>query len=251
MDQSDDMVSSDRESRLGQTSTKKPKPSQRIPKCTRCQNHGKKVQVKFHKRECEFRYCLCEMCILTTKRQQIMKVQTAQRRARQQHEMLMEMRKKSAKSKDSETPPAPSMNGSNDSNSSDGDMRSLSNNNSNSETCRSIGEPLPSIPIPPNLPPPLPHTTSPAITLFEPEPNPRLVEELLGYSVKLLQRFGYHWQSLTLMYVILKDSRADVEVAMRRITQAKKSDNQKFIRELFLSSQFLYLNRKQLNIFSS
>lgn len=89
MDQSDDMVSSDRESRLGQTSTKKARPSQRIPKCTRCQNHGKKVQVKFHKRECEFRYCLCEMCILTTKRQQIMKVQTAQRRARQQHEMVM------------------------------------------------------------------------------------------------------------------------------------------------------------------
>lgn len=53
--------------------------------------------------------------------------------------------------------------------------------------------------------------------------DPRLVEELLGYSVKLLQRFGYHWQSLTLMYVILKDSRADVEVAMRRITQGKES----------------------------
>nr|WCH76297.1 doublesex M2 [Muscidifurax uniraptor]WCH76298.1 doublesex M2' [Muscidifurax uniraptor] len=218
MDQSDDMVSSDRESRLGQTSTKKPKTSQRIPKCTRCQNHGKKVQVKFHKRECEFRYCLCEDCILTTKRQQIMKVQTAQRRARQQHEMLMEMRKKTAKSNDSETPPAPSMNGNNDSNSSD--MPSLSNNNSNSETCRSIGDLMPSIPLPQNLPPPLPHTTSPAVTLFESETNPRLVEELLGYSAKLLQRFGYHWQSLTLMYVILKDSRADVEVAMRRIAQA-------------------------------
>lgn len=83
------------------------------------------------------------------------------------HFQLMEMRKKTAKSKDSETPLAPSMNGSNDSNSSD--MPSLSNNNSNSETCRSIGEPLPSIPLPQNLPPPLPHTTSPAITLFEPE----------------------------------------------------------------------------------
>jgi hypothetical protein len=87
MDQSDDMVSSELESTLGQTS-KKAKPSQRIPKCTRCQNHGKKVEVKFHKRECEYRYCLCEMCILTMKKQQIMKVQTAQRRARQQYEMV-------------------------------------------------------------------------------------------------------------------------------------------------------------------
>nr|WCH76283.1 doublesex NSS [Muscidifurax raptorellus] len=237
MDQSDDMVSSDRESRLGQTSTKKPKTNQRIPKCTRCQNHGKKVQVKFHKRECEFRYCLCEMCILTTKRQQIMKVQTAQRRARQQHEMLMEMRKKTAKSKDSETPPAPSMNGNNDSNSSD--MPSLSNNNSNSETCRSIGELMPSIPLPQNLPPPLPHTTSPAVTLFESESNPRLVEELLGYSAKLLQRFGYHWQSLTLMYVILKDSRADVEVAMRRITQGNDHKNQLKLLSILCNSNFI------------
>jgi hypothetical protein len=45
------------------------------------------------------------------------------------------------------------------------------------------------------------------------------VEVLLGYSARLLQRFGYPWESLSLMYVILKDSRADVEVAMRRITK--------------------------------
>jgi hypothetical protein len=50
------------------------------------------------------------------------------------------------------------------------------------------------------------------------------VEVLLGYSKKLLQRFGYPWESLSLMYVILKDSRVDVEVAMRRIIKGNTFD---------------------------
>ena len=48
------------------------------------------------------------------------------------------------------------------------------------------------------------------------------VEVLLGISANLLHKFGYPWESLSLMYVILKDSKADVEVAMWRINKGNK-----------------------------
>lgn len=47
------------------------------------------------------------------------------------------------------------------------------------------------------------------------------VEVLLEYSTKLLERFWYSWEMLPLMYVILKDARADLEEATRRIAEGK------------------------------
>lgn len=49
------------------------------------------------------------------------------------------------------------------------------------------------------------------------------VEVLLEYSTKLLERFLYSWEMLPLMYVILKDARADIEEATRRIAEGKKN----------------------------
>lgn len=51
------------------------------------------------------------------------------------------------------------------------------------------------------------------------------VELLLGCSAGLVQRFNYPWESLSLMYVILKNCRADPEVAIRSITKGKLFDN--------------------------
>uniref|UniRef100_A0ABD2X0S7 DM domain-containing protein n=1 Tax=Trichogramma kaykai TaxID=54128 RepID=A0ABD2X0S7_9HYME len=241
MDQPDDMGSS------SEAPAKKVKQSQRIPKCTRCQNHGQKNEVKFHKRNCPWRECKCVLCILTMKRQYIMKVQTAQRRARQQEEMesiypqelsnvkcvlqLMEMRKKREKEKGyEETPSAMSVNGSNDSNSSD--MPTLSNHISNNKPSRGsggggigsasggVGEPLVNVPMSTNLPPLLPHSALPGSPLFELETNAEQVEVLLSYSARLVQHFGYPWESLSLMYAFLTAFKADIEVVTWRINKA-------------------------------
>ncbi|XP_058796658.1 protein doublesex-like isoform X2 [Phymastichus coffea] len=231
----DDILLSHLESTMDDTiGMKKGKSKKSIPKCTRCQNHGKKVAVKFHKHECKFRDCVCQRCIRTTNRQLITKVQTAKRRERERIDMLREMRKNQKVNQDEDPDESLTLTiekDINDSNNSDlpslGNHTSdilpgLSNRSCNSGSCRTLLEPVVSnVPsLSENLPPLLPHTTSPSAPFLETESNLQQVELLLGYSAGLVQRFHYPWESLSLMYVILKNSRADPEVAIRSIKKA-------------------------------
>lgn len=45
--------------------------------------------------------------------------------------------------------------------------------------------------------------------------------DLLEDCQKLLERFKYPWEMMPLMYAILKDARADLEEASRRIDEGK------------------------------
>lgn len=46
-------------------------------------------------------------------------------------------------------------------------------------------------------------------------------EVTLDYCQKLLEIFHYPWEMMPLMYVILKDAGADIDVASRRIEEGK------------------------------
>lgn len=61
---------------------------QRNPKCSRCRNHNKIVDVKGHKPFCEFRFCQCKKCLLIAERQKIVAKQIALGRALEQEKLL-------------------------------------------------------------------------------------------------------------------------------------------------------------------
>ncbi|KAJ3637752.1 hypothetical protein MTP99_001184 [Tenebrio molitor] len=50
--------------------------------------------------------------------------------------------------------------------------------------------------------------------------------DLLEDCQKLLERFKYPWEMMPLMYAILKDARADLEEASRRIDEGKRAVNE-------------------------
>lgn len=196
------------------------------PNCARCKNHGLKITLKGHKRYCKYRSCTCEKCRLTSDRQKIMALQTSWRRAQAQDEARALLV--------GEVPPSVPNSSYLLPHDKPHQPKTFTPKNEAEEQCNNHLEAVPLFqPLlegssdSSSLPSSSSNTASSLVvkkqTLITTNGLPfgQSAEIFLEYCQKLLEKFRYPWEMMPLMYVILKDAKADIEEASRRIDEGQ------------------------------